>query len=235
MTKEHIRIVPSLVDASEHLKLVSFFLLFQDIANKNTESLGGGKEATTDKGLDWIVARISLDIKRMPMLDEEYELETYPFGVKAGCIFYRCARMLDKNNDPIIRLNSMWSVMDNKTRKIVLKPNISHAKEEYGDELAEPVKVALEDANFTFSKVVRYSDCDLNGHLNNTRYVEALVDINNLEFYKKYFISHIDINFISEVHDEEKLDIYASDDKTYIEGRVGSRLSFTAKVTYKAH
>ena len=235
MLKENVYINPSLCDASTHLKLVSFFLLFQDIANRNSDSLGVGKEKTTDVGWDWIITRVTVEFYRPVNLCEYVDLYTYPAGAKAGCIFTRNAGVRDKDGKLVVNLTSLWSVMDNKTRHIVMKPGFEAFNEDLGEGLPMPERIPQEVTSFAFKRKIRYSDCDLNGHLNNTRYVEAIVDTNPLAFYMKHYVSKITINFLNEVYDGDELEIYSNVDNTYIEGRVGDKVSFAAKLEYKAY
>ena len=235
MLARKLHIVPSMVDAGGHLKLVNFFLLFQDVANENAESIGAGKDATLDKGIDWVITRISLDIKRMPSIGEDVEIFTYPHGVKAGCIYFRVGGLKDKDGNIIILLNSMWSLIDNKSRKLILRPSIPGVLEEYNHELREPIKVPNEESKELFRKVIRYSDCDMNGHMNNTRYIEAITDTKTIEFYKHNYVSKLDLNFINEVYDGESLIVNVSKDETYVEGKKGESISFLAKLEYKSY
>ena len=235
MLKDNVYINPSLCDTSLHLKLVSFFLLFQDIANRNSNQMGVGSGKIVDSAWDWIITRVSVEFLRPVRMDEYVDLYTYPAGSKAGCIFIRNAGMRDKDNNLVVKLTSLWCVMDHKTRQIVMKPGFKSFEEDYGENMPFPEKLSQETASFAYKRTIRYSDCDMNGHLNNTRYVESIVDVSPLSFFEKHYVSKITINFLSEVYDGEDLELYSNLDNTYIEGRVGDRISFTAKLEYKAY
>ena len=45
---EKFYVGPSMVDATGNLKLVNFFSLFQEIASRNSDEIGIGKDKTTD-------------------------------------------------------------------------------------------------------------------------------------------------------------------------------------------
>ena len=80
---------------------------------------------------------------------------------------------------------------------------------------------------------MRYSDCDLNGHVNNTRYIEMISDIFPLDFYRSHLITRLDINYVNELHDGDEVNVYLSSDNTYVEGRVNDKVSFVAKIYFK--
>ena len=48
-----------------------------------------------------------------------------------------------------------------------------------------PGKCETGDYQLVETRKVRYSDIDLNGHLNNTKYIDYIVDIHDSDFYKK--------------------------------------------------
>ena len=233
ISKEKIHINNPLVDHTLTLKVQQFFLLFQDIAGKNAELIGSGKEATTDKGWDWVVTRFVVNFLEPVNYGSDVELFTFPAGMKSGFIFYRNGGINSLDGKPLIRISSMWNIMDNKTRRLVLKPNLPYYGDDFGEEFELPEKIAKEEnLKLCFSKTIRYSDCDINRHMNNTRYIDMVCDINNSDFYSKYRISRLEINFNSEVYDGEVVDVFVNEDKTYIEGRTKEKLSFVARLAY---
>lgn len=224
------------VDQSFKLKLSTFFVYFQDIANENAESLGIGKKAITDKGLDWVVMRMKAEFYSPIMFGETHELYTYPASIKSGFIYVRNAGMRRKDNkQQLAKLTSMWTLINHQTRKIQLHTNLPYFDEDFGDHPLElPNKIPAEPVEKLYSRTMRYSDCDLNGHVNNTRYIEMISDAFPLDFYMNHFITSIEINYSFEIHDSDKVDIYASKDKTYFECRVKDKIMFNAKLAYKS-
>lgn len=222
------------VDASYKLKLTNFFSLFQDIASENAEEMGIGKAAITDKGLDWVVMRVKAEFYAPIQFGKTYELYTYPYDMKSGFIFLRNAGIRTKDKKYLAKLISMWGLIDHKTRKMLIKPNVPYLGEDFGDDpLPMPIKILEEDAKLLYSRQMRYSDTDLNGHVNNTRYIEMLSDVFDLEFYMRHLIKSVDLNYMYEIHDGDQVDVYASEDKTYIECRVENKIMFNAKLAFE--
>ena len=202
------------VDASYKLKLTNFFSMFQNIASVNAEEMGIGKAAITDKGLDWVVMRVKAEFYEPIYFGNTYELYTYPYDVKSGFIFVRNAGIRTKEKKPLAKLISMWGLIDHKTRKMLIKPNIPYLGEDFGDNpLPFPIKILEEDVKLLYSRQMRYSDTDLNGHVNNTRYIEMISDVFDLEFYKGHYIRSLDLNYMCEIHSGDQVDIYVSEDK----------------------
>jgi acyl-ACP thioesterase len=74
-----------------------------------------------------------------------------------------------------------------------------------------------------YKKVVGYSDVDVNGHLNNSKYVDFAMDCFPLDNYNRYDIKAIDIQYLNETLPGEtivlKKDISAANKAMiYIEG-----------------
>ena len=230
---KEIYINPLLVDASQKLKLSAFFSLFQDIATENADMIGLGKSVITDKGLDWIIMRVKVDFYGEIKHGDKVNLYTYPGELRNGFIFVRYGGINDLKGKPLCRITSLWGLIDNKSRRMVLKTTLPYPCETMNDNpLPFPDRIPVEEVEKVYSKTMRYSDCDLNGHVNNTKYIDMICDIFPLDFYINHMISAIDINYLSELHDGDNVDICASVDKTYIEGRVNDKPSFSAKIKF---
>ena len=83
-------------------------------------------------------------------------------------------------------------------------------------------------------RTVRYSDIDLNGHLNNTKYIEYILDMKNSSFYKKKEIVSILINYEKELMDGDVVSLYSNEENPeYIIGKVEDKNIFEVLITYK--
>lgn len=232
-TIKDIYISAMMVDASYKLKLTNFFILFQDVASENAEEIGCGKAQITDKGLDWVVMRVKLEFYEPIMFGNTYEFYTYPYQLRNGFAFVRNAGIRTKDKKPLAKLTSLWGLIDHKTRKMLIKPNVPYVGEEFEEDvLPLPVKHPEENATLLYSRQMRYSDTDLNGHVNNTRYIEMISDAFDLDFYMRHYIKSIDLNYMFEIHDGDQVDVYVSDDKTYVECRVENKIMFSAKLQF---
>ena len=84
------------------------------------------------------------------------------------------------------------------------------------------------------SHKVRYTEIDLNGHLNNTSYVEYILNTHDNEFYKHNRISSININYDKEIKNTEIVDLFSNKESPeIIKGRVNGENRFTAKIEYE--
>lgn len=233
MREENFKVLSSLVDVNRELSLSSFFKLFQDIAMVNADEIGIGRDKTLDRGLLWIFTRVLVETEEMPKYTEDAKIATYPNGTRSGFLFHRQAYLKNKDDKVVVKLSSQWAIIEANTRKLVLRPNFPDINENHEISLELPGKVERKESSLLYTRVVKFSDCDLNGHLNNVRYVDFIVDVNPSSFYKEYTIQKILINYNHEVHEGETMEIYVNDDRTYVEGRVNGINCFEAELTYK--
>ena len=66
------------------------------------------------------------------------------------------------------------------------------------DAVAEPVRTIE----------ARYSDVDVNGHFNSVKYIEHILDLWDIEWYRCNDIRRIDIAYVAEAYMGDRLNIY---------------------------
>ena len=223
------------IDQFLDLKLPVFFRMMQDIATEHAEVLNIGKSETIDKGLYWVITRIELEILKMPKYLTTVVLKTYP-GEDKKFIFPRYFQMEDEKGNVLIKASSTWMVINREKHSICLKPFDGKVlpEEHLDGQLELPHKVISDETILVEQRKVRYSDIDLNGHLNNTKYIDYIVDTHDSEFYKTHQISHFLINYEKELKDNNVLSIYSNHkNPEYIKGEVEGT-SFEVNITYKA-
>ena len=167
-------------------------------------SLDIGKAKTIDQGMFWVITRIELEILEHPKYLQNVILKTYP-GDDLKFIFPRYFLLEDEKGRPLIRASSTWVVLNRKDHSINLNPfgGFKAPIEHYEGELSLPGKVRASEASLVEQRKVRYSDIDLNGHLNNTKYIDYIMDIHDSAFYKKNRIQRFLINYEKELKERE--------------------------------
>ena len=208
-----------------------FFRVFQDAALEDAENIGYGVDKTMGHGLLWVFSRVYVRFHRMPEYLEEVTFDTHP-GAKKAFLFFRYGKMLDKKGETIAELSSVWALINQETRKVEMRPPLEPVDQTDGTELAAPGKVVAKPCSFRLHKTISYTDLDLNGHMNNVRYIEILMDLHDAEFYKKYRVEELLIQYESEIHEGEDLEVFVDDEATYVRGVVGDQVCFEANLKY---
>ncbi|WP_010094265.1 acyl-[acyl-carrier-protein] thioesterase [Ornithinibacillus scapharcae] len=191
------------VDFQRKLKLSALFRYFQDAANLAAENLGVGITQLFEKyGVAFVLMRIRVDIIRTPMLDEEITIETWP--LKPGKLeFERDYIVRDKNGEVIAKAVSVWVIMDLNKRRLKRSESINLEYPELIEERAIDVALAklkaTDELETVYHKTIGYSDIDFNGHLNNSKYIDYIMDCFALEEHQRYHTSSIEVNYLNEV------------------------------------
>ena len=166
------------VDAKLGLKLPVLLQWFQRAALHHSESVGLRSERMLADGGVWILNRIRVDIRRMPVFRDDILLRTW----HKGSVGFRAGRdfVLFCDNEPIVTATSQWLFYDltrkriTKIPKTVSEPYTAEPDEAIG---ADAIDFAV-DKTFapqqTIAITTRAGDFDPNGHVNNTVYLEYL-------------------------------------------------------------
>ena len=165
------------VDMFRRLRTSELFRLLQEASIRHTELLGMGRERTLDRGILWVLLMQRAEIARMPEYDERVILKSWP-GRTMHLLFPRYYSMETAAGEPLLKASAMWSLVDQKTRKVVFPEKYGVVIEGVttGDEIAMPGAVAKRETSLERDFTVPYSFVDLNGHMNNTRYFDLAED-----------------------------------------------------------
>ena len=235
MYKKEFIISNNDVDYRFYLKPANLYRIFQDIALKATEEVGSDSISLSKRGIDWVITRMDVEIKRLPRCNEKITVCTYP-GKDLAMLYPRYFYISDENNNVIIRASSIWALIDAKTRKVIVdKDTIKKLPPETSEyELPLPGKIAAsEEKNLIETRTIHYSDLDFNCHMNNVRYVELLMDVHDFEFYKTHRPTFISLNYMKEIREKDKVSVYSDlNNPETIEVQVDGGTSFLAKVTF---
>ena len=238
MHSEKFLIDSNEVDPFLDLSIPGLFRLLQATAGAGVEAIGAGKAETTDKGYMWVLTRMDVEITKMPRYMDEIEMTTYP-GEQIGCFYFRHFFAKSKSGEILFRVSSTWALLQISTRKAVMRSPFPHplAPEKAIGELGRPEKLqAPEDMVEVERRRVTYSMCDLNGHLNNTRYLELIVDVKNRSFYEKRTPASIVLNFEKEIQEGEEVSLCLSseeDNPFIVVGKVNNEERFLARLEFR--
>ena len=98
-----------------------------------------------------------------------------------------------------------------------------------GDELPTPGSLAPKPLENLQERVVRYSDLDYNGHMNNCKYLDWVADLLDCRFHGSHQPKEITLNYLSEAREGEALALHWALEEgnvlTVQTGRVGEDVS----------
>lgn len=189
------------VDFNKKVKISSLFNYFQDIASLHAENIGLGIVELQEKGVTWVLVKMLVQIDRIPVLNEQLFVETWPLKPKK-LEFERDFYIKDINGNIICRAISSWIIMDVKSKEIQktehFPGNLHMYKSDRAiDERLSKIKSKGQPQQ-VYKKVIGYSDIDLNGHLNNSKYIDNIADCFSIEKHSQYSVDKIQVSYISE-------------------------------------
>lgn len=237
MFSQDYLIQSSQVDCFQKLKLSSLFTMFQDLSVSATEAINCGKSETLDRGYLWVVTKINLHVIRYPRYLEHVTFETFPNDM-IHFIYPRSYICRDGKGKVLFTMKAFWILMNAKTRRIAL-PAETHLgvpgesdSQEVIDLLKELPSLEVKEKG---SRKVQFSDVDLNGHLNNERYIEFMIDLEKKDFYAHHEICDMEIEYKKEVKEEENILFSTSTtNPSLVIGKVKDVLVYQALITYRS-
>jgi len=241
-----ITVAVSHLDFCRCLKPSAVMGYFQDVATEHADILGIGYDDLLKKGLAWVMIRMSFVIRKSPKIGEILTISTFPEKPKNSDV-NRGYYVRDKSGKIIISASSKWCVLDVSTQKV---QRLAPIFEKFGDDeytLLEP----LENANPKIEKLsenaivepflftVQVTDLDHNGHMNNTRYGDVILNALGVETLRKHAILRIDINFMAQLFIGDKYEVFKerTNDIVLIEARKSESgaIIFKARVELCTH
>ena len=65
-----------------------------------------------------------------------------------------------------------------------------------------------EGAVFVRTIDTQYNDVDINGHINSVKYIEHVLDLWDLDWYRQHSIRRFEIAYVAEAHQGDQLSFY---------------------------
>lgn len=202
--KEQFNLRTNDFDTNDKVLMSSILDLFQIIAGKHASNLGIGFSDLLKENRIWVIIRNRVEIYKQPKIESKVTVRTYPLPL--GKIdANRCYEIYDENDELLVRGISKWVNVDIFSRRVIRLSGISYGDGELyqTNELLERFTKITDFAENGVKIKVKpsYLDLDHNGHINNSKYINFV--INNIkELHHKEIVS-CQIEYIQELKDEE--------------------------------
>lgn len=193
------------VNPREEATSLTILRYLEDAAIAHSESVGYGVGRLKSEQRAWILNRWHLQIERYPVYGEKVIIETWPSNFER---FYATREFLiiNQNLEIIGRATSLWIFINTQSKRpLRIGPEFQDA---YG---LEPLR-AIEDSfgqlhiakesedgcerEQTF--LVRRSDIDTNGHVNNANYLQWMLEVIPEEIYQDKRLASLEIIYKKE-------------------------------------
>jgi acyl-ACP thioesterase len=205
------------VDLNNRIKISSVFNLLQDVAAVHADNLGLGFKDLYKHDFAWVLSWIKLEINDYPAFGDSVIIKTWP-RCKHKLYSMRDYTIRNEANQTLLNATSAWLPINTKTKRITDTKNLPK------EIIYLPELVAVNELpdkiipggikEILFHKKFRYTDIDVNQHVNNTRYIEIILDCYNIEVFKEHQIKSIAVSFFAESFFDDEIEV----SRTSIEG-----------------
>ena len=198
------RIRPHHVNMNQVLRTSSLLRLMQDTSVAHTEALGLTKEKTLEQGLLWVIARQHIVIHRMPVYDEDIQICTWPDKMQ-HLFFPRRHQVFSADGSIcLVEAEALWLLMDQKDRHMVFPSDYELSLpgrtdvSDFPD--IPPIRSASDAAAVNQTLYTpRFSQTDLNGHVNNAAYFDLIDDLLPTDYLAAHVPAEIFCEYASEI------------------------------------
>jgi acyl-ACP thioesterase len=196
------------VDCFGRLKPSAILFLAQEAAGHHCLELGLSWEQLAQKGLFWAVVRHRVQITRLPRRGETVMAETWPMPTTRTA-YPRALVIRDREGNELLRLISLWVLMDLNTRAMILpgKSGVEVLGTLRGTELTAPRAIATRTMERSVERTVLFSDVDRNGHMNNTKYLDWVQDLLPSAFHEGHSLREMTVCYMTESREGQTLDL----------------------------
>jgi medium-chain acyl-[acyl-carrier-protein] hydrolase len=206
--RETYRIRSYEVDCRNRLSILSIFSFMQEAAGKHADVLGVSIHQLLSENFTWLLARLKIKIARYPGWNDRIQVSTWPSGTQQ-LFALRDFEIKDDHNRIIAAAVSAWLVIDlQKRRPVRISPFVERLKPVDGnhilpDRLDKLAALSRHEHKRNF--VARYSDLDINQHVNNVSFVEWVVESVPPAVLNTSVPVEIEINFLAEAFYDDQI------------------------------
>lgn len=184
-------------------------------AGNHSQRRGWGIGALNETRHTWVLSRLSVELEEMPRQYEHGTVETWVESV-IKLFTNRNFSIRREDGMPYGYARSIWAMIDLETRKPcdlfslydgdILRYVVS--EEENVCPIAAHGRFRFRDSRWVRTIETRYSDVDINGHINSIKYIEHILDLFPIECFRDRRLQRFEIAYKTESYLGDTLSFY---------------------------
>lgn len=201
-------------DFSGHLFMGHLGNHMLNAADFHSTDRGFGMKRLMEMNRSWVLSRLAIEMNEMPAQYTKFHVETW---VESAMRFFtsRNFAVVGQDGRAYGYGRSIWAMIDTETRQPTDIFSIDNGA--IGDwiekDKACPIdkggRVKMTDeAQLVRTIDTFYNDVDINGHINSVKYIEHVLDLWPLEWYRDHQIRRFEIAYVAEAHAGDQLSFY---------------------------
>lgn len=205
------------VDMHSVLRPTSLLAKLEEVGSHQMIAYPPSNDDLRAKGMGFILSRVVMRVYQQLCDGDTVQAQTWATDSR-GLSFNRCYRML-KDGEVAADVYTVWALLNFEEHRLL---RVNEAGDVGGEPDAPftmdlPLRVRMPAAE-EYAKVAKrkiyYSDTDINGHMNNTKYLNMLCDF--VPEIEKKSLRGINISYVTEAPLGDELTVYCkADGDTY--------------------
>ena len=202
---------------------------------------GFGIAEINENHYTWVLSRLAIELEDMPRQYEDFSINTWIENVYR-LFTDRNFELQDKNGKTIGYARSVWAMISMETRKpadlISLHGNnLGQYVSDRECPIDKPGRIKVSVDAPVEEYQTRYSDIDINGHVNSIKYIEHILDLFPMDTFKEKQVKRFEMAYVAESYYGDVLSFYLEEknEKEYdIEVKKNNQeVVFRSKVIFK--
>ena len=162
----------------------------------------------------WVLSRLAIEMEEMPGQHEPCTIETW---VESAMRFFTRRNFSVTGSDGRVYGygRSVWAMIDTETRQPTDIFSIDDGAinnwivDDKPCPIASGGRVKMsENAALVRTIDIHYNDIDINGHVNSIKYIEHVLDLWDIAWYREQRLKRFEIAYVAEAHEGDKLSFY---------------------------
>lgn len=203
---------PFHVDFMERLTMGVLGNHLLNCAGFHAADRGFGIATLNENHYTWVLSRLAIELEDMPRAYESFSIQTWVENVYR-LFTDRNFAILDKDGKAIGYARSIWAMISMETRKPADLLTL------HGGSIVDyvcvkdcpidkPGRIKVSHPELVGECQVKYSDIDLNGHVNSIKYIEHILDLFPMEMFREKRIRRFEMAYVAESYYGDTLSFY---------------------------
>ncbi|KXT73359.1 Acyl-ACP thioesterase [Streptococcus sp. DD10] len=199
--QHEVNVTFDMSDINGNMKLPQLIRLSLQVSGFHSQKLGISDDYLYENyQLVWIVTDYEITIHQMPIFNQDIIIETEALSYNR-LFCYRRFTILDKAGKLLVEMIASFAMMNRELRKV--QSVVEEVVEPYGADFSKKIHRGPRYQELTNPKEIKYPirfyDLDMNGHVNNSSYLEWIFEVMGTDFLKHHIPKKIHLKYVKEV------------------------------------
>lgn len=202
-------------DFNDHLFMGHLGNAMLNAADFHSNERGYGMHYLNTIHKTWVLSRLAIEMTEMPKAYDRFAIETWVDAVMKSFTSRNFTVTSTDGGCVYGHGRSIWAMIDTESRQPVnlfdIRDGLIQDYMEPGRscEIDKPGRVRVgKEAVLERSIDTFYSDADVNGHVNSVKYIEHVLNLFSVDWFRTHFLHRLDIAYVAESYPGDTLHLY---------------------------